>query len=163
MPIRHSLLFSALLFITTPALAEQPNTGNYWGITFMELQQISGGTPYAPTGFMLRYGTPLNQDWSFELQTGAGNAGGTVSVRRITSLFARYGSYYEQLYVYTLMGVSRVNAVVSGTEYSDDRGSYGVGIQLKIGNSNLNIEWMNYAVTSNYSLDSLNFGIIKPL
>lgn len=160
--MRHALLFISLLFITTPVLSAQPNTGNYWGISFLELQQTAGGTPYAPTGIMLRYGTPLNQEWSFEIHTGSGNPGST-SVRRITSLFVRYGDYYEQMYLYSLFGMSRVNASVGGTEYSDDRGSYGVGIQLKIGNSNLNIEWMNYANTNNYSLNSLNFGIVKPL
>jgi hypothetical protein len=161
--MRHVLLLTAMLFISTPALSAQPNTGNYWGISFLELQQTASGTPYTPTGIMLRYGTPLSQEWSFEIHTGAGNSGGTTSINRISSIFVRYGDYYEQMYLYTMFGVSRLNATVGGTKYSDDRGSYGVGIQLKIGTASVNMEYMNYGTTNNYSLNSLNFGLIKPL
>jgi len=157
------LLSIALLALSPTALAEQPISGNYFGLTYLEMQQTDSGASYAPSGFMLRYGMPVNADWSFEIQTGAGNAVGTTSVHRINSLFLRYGSNYEQMYVYSMFGLSRVTASVGGVEYTDDRGSYGIGLMLKAGNTHVTMEWVNYAVTSTYSLNSINFGIIKPL
>jgi hypothetical protein len=171
----HSLVMTGIIVISSDASMAETSDSPYMGIQYAigDIGVAETSETFNPTTLVARVGKYFRNHYAIEgrmaipLSDDTKTISGTNTTVGLFSLLGVYGTAHLNLWkrnsVYGIAGLSLVKGKVesSNTNVSDsDIGiSYGIGADIGIGKTVLNIEYISYSDETNFDLNALGLGL----
>ncbi len=160
---KHTLPGLLLALAATASWGSEYEPLNYFGISFLQLEESrAGGPDYRPNGVLARLGFMGGDHFGLELQTGLSQTGNQFELRNVTGAYLYAGIPYERLTSFALAGMAHLNVKNAGKSEANENLSFGFGIRWRATDAfDIGAEWMNYATRQAYKVNALSIGFIK--